>query len=112
LKRILPILSFLLLSAIISSAQESRNPPPERERKLSLYPNPATSFITFDLQKNYERGLTIIVFNFLGKKIAEKQSVSEKTLLSLTDFNRGTYIYHLVDQSGKVIDTGKFQVSK
>lgn len=112
MKRILPILSFLLLSAIISSAQESRNPLPERERKLSLYPNPATSFITFDLQKNYERGFTIIVFNFLGKKIAEKQSVSEKTLLSLTDFNRGTYIYHLVDQSGKVIDTGKFQVSK
>lgn len=84
----------------------------DRERKISLYPNPATSFITFDLQKNYEKGLTILVFNFLGKKIAERQSVGEKTLLSLTDFNRGTYIYHLVDLSGKVIDTGKFQVSK
>jgi hypothetical protein len=101
-----------LFSAIWSSAQESRGPLSERERKISLYPNPATSFITFDLQKNYEKGLTILVFNFLGKKIAERQSVGEKTLLSLTDFNRGTYIYHLVDLSGKVIDTGKFQVSK
>jgi len=54
-----------------------------------------------------------VVFNFLGKKIAEKQSVNEKTLLSLTDFTRGTYIYHLIDQTtGRVIDTGKFQVTK
>ena len=79
---------------------------------MSLYPNPATSFITFDVQKIEQKGLTIIVFNFLGKKMAEKQSVNEKTLLSLTDFSRGTYIYHLVDQSGKVLDTGKFQVTK
>jgi hypothetical protein len=52
------------------------------------------------------------VFNFLGKKITEKQSVNEKTLLSLTDFTRGTYIYHLIDQTGRVVDTGKFQVTK
>lgn len=79
---------------------------------MSLYPNPATSYITFDVQKLNQKGLTIVVFNFLGKKMAEKQSVNEKTLLSLTDFSRGTYIYHLVDPAGKVLDTGKFQVSK
>ena len=83
-----------------------------RTTGISIYPNPATSYITFDLQKNYEKGLTIVVFNFLGKKITERQSVNEKTQLSLTDYARGTYIYHLVDQSGKVIDTGKFQVAK
>ena len=112
LKRILPILSILLFSAICSTAQDSRNPLRDAGKKLSLYPNPATSYITFDIQKIYQKGLTITVFNFLGKKISEKPSVSEKTVLSLTDFNRGTYIYHLTDQSGKVIDTGKFQVSK
>ena len=48
----------------------------------------------------------------MGKKMSEKQSVGEKTILSLTDFSRGTYIYHLTDQGGKIIDTGKFQVSK
>jgi len=112
LKRILPILSFLLFSVIYSSAQESRNPIPDAAKRMSLYPNPATSYITFDVQKIDQKGLTIVVFNFLGKKMAEKQSVNEKTLLSLTDFSRGTYIYHLVDQSGKVLDTGKFQVSK
>ncbi len=112
LKRILPILSFLLFSVIYSTAQDSRIPAPDAGKKISLYPNPATSYITFDLQKNYQKGLTITVFNFLGKKISEKQSVAEKTVLSLTDYNRGTYIYHLTDQSGKIISTGKFQVSK
>lgn len=112
MKRILPILSFLLFSVIYSSAQESRNPIPDAGKRMSIYPNPATSFITFDVQKINQKGLTIVVFNFLGKKMAEKQSVNEKTLLSLTDFTRGTYIYHLVDPAGKVLDTGKFQVSK
>ena len=113
MKKYLLILSFLLLSTAFVSAQESRLPSQTEIKKLTLYPNPATSFITFDIQKNYQKGLTIVVFNFLGKKIAEKQSVNEKTLLSLTDFTRGTHIYHLIDQTtGRVIDTGKFQVTK
>ena len=112
MKKNLPILIVFVFSAVISKAQDSRIPLPDEGRKMSLYPNPATSYITFDIQKDYKKGLTIVVFNFLGKKIAERQSVSEKTLVSLTDFNRGTYIYHLVDQSGKVIDIGKFHVAK
>lgn len=112
MKKPVLILTFLLFSAAFASAQESRIPGQDEVKKLSLYPNPATSYITFDIQKNFQKGLTIIVFNFLGKKITERQSVNEKTLLSLTDFTRGTYIYHLIDQTGRVIDTGKFQVTK
>ncbi len=112
LKRFLPILIFLLFSVLLSTAQDTRNPVPTA-KKISFYPNPATSYITFDIpQKSFQKGLTLTVFNFLGKKISETQTVAEKTIISLTDFNRGTYIYHLVDRSGKVIDTGKFQVSK
>ena len=113
LKKLLPILSILLLSAICSYGQESRIPNPEVLGKVvKLYPNPATSYITIDLQNSYQKGLTIVVYNFLGKKMYESQNVSEKTTLTLADYNRGVYIYHLTDQSGKVIDTGKFQVSR
>ena len=111
MKRIIPILVFLLFSVLYSTAQDSRSPVPNPGKKVSFYPNPATSFITFNVQ-NFQKGLTITVFNFLGKKISETQTVTESTAVSLTDFNRGTYIYHIVDRSGKVIDTGKFQVSK
>jgi hypothetical protein len=100
------------LSVIHSNAQENRGPVVNGTPKAILYPNPATAYITFDLQKGYQKGMTITVFNFLGKKMSETQNVSEKTNLTLTDFNRGVYIYHLTDPNGKVIDTGKFQVSR
>lgn len=93
-----------------SGAQETR--PGPGGTVLSTYPNPATSYITFDVQKGYQKGLTITVFNFLGKKMTERSNVTEKTTLNLSDYSRGVYIYKLVDQGGKVIDTGKFQVSR
>jgi hypothetical protein len=112
LKRILPILLFSVFSVIRSEAQETQRPLQNGTPKAILYPNPATSYITFDLQKGYQKGMTITVFNFLGKKMVESQNVSEKTNVTLTDFNRGVYIYHLTDPTGKVVDTGKFQVSR
>ena len=97
--------------ALNSEAQEGRNPIPGNT-VLSTYPNPATSYITFDVQKGFQKGLSITVFNFLGKKMTERMNVTEKTTVNLNDYARGVYIYHLVDQSGKVIGTGKFQVSR
>ena len=113
MKRILPILTIILFSAIQSNAQASRGPLAELPGKLvKLYPNPAKSYITFDFDKDQQKGRTITIFSFLGKKMYETQNLSEKTTVALNDFNRGMYIYHLTDAAGKVIDSGKFQVSQ
>jgi hypothetical protein len=113
LKRLLLILLTGLLISLGVQGQESRGPNPDPAGKIvKFYPNPATSYITFDLQKNYQKGLTISVFNFLGKKVSETQNVNERTTVQLTDYTRGVYIYYLTDATGKVLDTGKFQVSK
>jgi hypothetical protein len=104
----------LFLTGAVAHGQDMR-PGPEpglQAKAVKTYPNPATSYITFDIQNNYQKGLTIVVYNFLGKKMYESQNVSEKTTLNLSDFNRGVYIFHLTDQTGKVIDSGKFQVSR
>ena len=107
------ILSVLLLTAVYAQAQKTNGPQPGiTVTAVKLYPNPATSYITFDLQKGYQKGLTLTIFNFLGKKMSENHNISETTTITLTDFNRGVYIYHLNDPSGKLIDSGKFQVSK
>jgi hypothetical protein len=102
------------LTAIQSQGQSSRsNPVPDAvDPIVKLYPNPATSYITFDLQNGFQKGLSIQLWSFLGKKMYETQSVIEKTTIDLSEFTRGVYIYYLVDPSGKVIKTGKFQVSK
>ena len=113
LRRILPILSFILLLATQAPAQTSRTLPPDAtSEKVKLYPNPATTYITFDLQSGFQKGMSIQIYHFLGRKMYESQNVNSKTTINLDEYNRGVYIYHLRDQNGKLIESGKFQVSK
>ena len=44
--------------------------------------------------------------------MVERTNVSDQTTINLTDFTRGVYIYKLFDKNGKMVETGKFQVSK
>ncbi len=114
MKRLLPILFLLALTSLHVQAQTGRtNPGTEADRIVKLYPNPATSYITFDLQANFKKGLSVQIYNgVLGKKMYESQIIQEKFTLTLNDYTRGIYIYHLVDASGKIIESGKFQVSR
>lgn len=111
MKQLLSILSFVLLFAIQSNGQSSRNPGESGDRIVKMYPNPATTTITFDLQKDADKGLTIQVYSLIGKKMFEAQNVKTKVAVDLEDFNRGVYIYHLIDRNGKLVESGKFQVS-
>ena len=80
---------------------------------LRFYPNPATTAITFDFQRSYERGYSIQIYNaVLGRKMKEQVNISDKTTVDLSNFTRGIYVYQLFDRNGKLIETGKFQVSK
>ncbi len=112
LRKILPIVSFILLTAFCAKSQDTRIPHTDPQEKVKVYPNPAQSYITIDLQNNVQKGLTLVVYSFLGKKMYENQNVTEKTTLTLTDYNRGIYVYHVTDPSGKILFTGKFQVSR
>ncbi len=115
MKQLITILSIILLIGFQSNGQSPKNLPipGNNERIVKTFPNPATSFITFDIQSNYKNGLSIYIYNgVLGKKMYESANVQEKTTVTLTDFTRGMYIYHLVDATGKIIESGKFQVSR
>src|SRR5690242_14884161 len=70
LKRILPIISIILLTALYSEAQSARaNFIDPVQKTLKIYPNPATTYITFDFDKAPEKGYSIQVYSFLGKKM-------------------------------------------
>ena len=115
MRRLITILSFILLITIQSQAQSIRsNPPTEAaDRIVKLYPNPATSYVTFDVPKGYEKTHTIQIYSFLGKKMYEGFSLSQKLTVQLNEFTRGLYIYHLVEiANGKIVESGKFQVSR
>lgn len=80
---------------------------------LKFYPNPATTAITFDFQRVYEKGYSIQIYNaVLGRKMIEQLNINNKTTIDLSNFTRGVYVYQLFDRNGKLVETGKFQVSK
>jgi hypothetical protein len=80
---------------------------------MRFYPNPASSYITFeDILKKYDKNYSIQVFNFLGKKVYEFSLGDPKNIVNVSDFFRGIYIFQLRDPSGKIVESGKFQVTK
>jgi hypothetical protein len=113
--KIFYILSFALLTSITALSQSGSLPiggtQPDA-RVLKFYPNPAVSIINFDFANGYEKNCSFQIFSFVGKKVFELNNLSPKTKVNLNDFYRGIYIFQLRDRNGKVIDSGKFQVSK
>jgi hypothetical protein len=80
---------------------------------LRFYPNPASSYITFDdFSKKYDKNYTIQIFNFLGKKVYEFSLGDQKYIVNISDYFRGIYIFQLRDPKGKIVESGKFQVNK
>jgi hypothetical protein len=80
---------------------------------LRFYPNPATAVITFDFQKLYDKGYSLQIYNaVLGRKMLEQTNIANKTTVDIGNFTRGVYVYQLYDRTGKLVETGKFQVSK
>lgn len=79
---------------------------------VKLYPNPAYNIINFEFSKPVQKDYTLQVFNFVGKKVYELNAVSQKTSVPVAEFYRGIYIFQLRDKSGRIIESGKFQVSK
>lgn len=79
---------------------------------VKFYPNPATTAITFEFQKGKEISYNLQIYNFLGKKVLEIKNTTASNQVNLSDFDRGVYIFQLRDLNGRIIESGKFQVSK
>ena len=80
---------------------------------LRFFPNPATSVINFEIKKDYAPGYSIQIFNaIMGRKMFEQANVPERMTVNLSDYSRGIYIYQLRDKSGRMVESGKFQVAK
>lgn len=83
------------------------------ERLAHFYPNPATSYINFVFDKSVNRNYSLMVYNFIGRKMNEIRITESKITINFNNnYFRGIYIYQLRDQSGRIIESGKFQVEK
>ena len=81
-------------------------------KMVKFYPNPAITVINFEVPKQVNKDVTLQIFNFIGKKVLEINNVTQKNVVPLNEFYRGVYIFQLRDKTGKIIESGKFQISK
>ena len=106
------LLSIILLTSTQAKSQ-ARGPFPDPDHKLvKFYPNPAVSYITFEVTKEPNKTYSLQIFSFLGKKVKEEPEVMDKKTVNLSDLPRGLYIFQLKDPSGRVTDSGTFQINK
>lgn len=112
MKRFLLLASFLLYITLPSIAQNNGGDQGGAGSLLHVFPNPATSYITFNLDKGSGKSYSIEIYSFLGRKMFEQKNISDHTSVNLSDFQRGVYVYQLHDYTGRIVETGKFQVSK
>lgn len=113
LKRFLLITSIILFTTIFAQGQSRLASTTDATGPvMRFYPNPATSIVNFDFQRAYDKGYSMQIYNFLGKKVFEAKNLAQKTTINLAEYNRGLYIYQLRDLTGKMVESGKFQVSK
>ena len=115
MKKFLLIVSLFTVTALSAQAQQGRigSSVGTQSPIVRFYPNPATTVINFDFQKAFEQGYSIQIFNaILGRKMFDQANMPERTVINLSDFPRGMYIYQLRDKSGRMVESGKFQVAK
>ena len=112
MKRLITILSFTLLASYTNAQANRSTPGTPGDIVVKTYPVPANSFINIELEKTNTANYTLTVYNFLGRKMYEKSNFSQKVTITLEEYNRGVYIYHLSDVTGRLVKSGKFQVSK
>lgn len=111
--RIIYILLSLTLLIANQAKSQVRGPIPEPEHKvIKFYPNPAVSYITFELAKDANKTFTLQIFSFLGRMVKNVQDISDKTTVQLSDLNRGLYTFQVKDESGRTTDSGIFQILK
>jgi Secretion system C-terminal sorting domain len=110
---LLILTAFLSSSAALAQSRIAGFPDNGNAATVHYYPNPASSYITFeDILRKYDQTYSIQLFNFLGKKVYEFKLGEQKNIVNLTDFFRGIYIFQLRDPNGKIVESGKFQVNK
>ncbi len=59
---------------------------------VNIYPNPASTTLNIDMPSQIEGGVTIEVYNVLGKRILSKTISQLTTSLSISEWSNGVYL--------------------
>ncbi|MES2429499.1 MAG: T9SS type A sorting domain-containing protein [Bacteroidota bacterium] len=112
MKRLLTITILLFGITFTSLAQNKIAPGDPIIKLIKVYPSPAYTGVNIDFQRGFDKTYSLQLYNFMGKKVYEIKTTTQHIFLPLNDFYRGIYVYQLRDKSGRILQSGKFQVVK
>lgn len=69
---------------------------------LSVFPNPATSYVM--LNNEACENCSLSIFNIEGKQVYFQKSLSEKQKINVSDFNKGIYLIRLSDKENRSLN--------
>jgi hypothetical protein len=107
MKQIVLSIFFLLFTfaafAKSSPASIGDDPGPQpKQTKVSVYPNPATSFISVNQADNVKQ---IAIFNLVGRKLKSFEDIVKDQQYDVSDLPNGMYLVQVIDNSNKIITT-------
>lgn len=70
--------------------------------KVSVYPNPATNFISINKDENVS---DIAIFNLVGRKLKTFQNVEKDEHYDVSDLPVGMYLIQVIDNNKKILTT-------
>lgn len=79
-----------------------------KKRGYSVYPNPASNFITIGTEFN--GNADFIIYNPEGKKMLKVKLSSNKTVIPISTLNNGVYIFRIINDTDSF--TGKLIINK
>ena len=102
------------MTYVRSDATSSTGGPFLRQASISIYPNPAYGLTTFEVGGLDNGDYTISVFNVLGRRVAtttfSPSLGNAKVPVELNNLPRGTYLYTLMNQRGRILTTRRVMV--
>lgn len=78
---------------------------------IKVYPNPATSIVTFFNNAIFEKNSRLKICNILGEELKTYDLSGASITVNVSDLTPGIYFYSLME-SGKIVGTKKLVISR
>lgn len=96
------LFAFLSLALWGQSSPDGSTSTSPQPVKISVFPNPATNFISINKDDNVEQ---IAVFNLVGRKLKTFEGVEKNERYDVSDLPNGMYLVQVIDATHKIVTT-------
>jgi hypothetical protein len=102
--------TYLIVDDLSFSSTSGITPAFTNASDIALYPNPAIDQATIkNLPKNAEQ---VFIMDYTGRRVANISGIAEEVNVNTSSFAPGLYFYNVVDNTGTMLYTSRFTVSK